>query len=954
MLVRVRGLLLAALLGGAPAACGPQQPVRGAPDPLPPATITTVPPVVVTPPSAPPPPPVAPADPAARSVPPAEAFKLGLMPLDATRVPAFAQAHPTYDGRGVLIAILDSGIDPSVPGLQKTSDGLAKVLDLRDFSGEGRIALRRIERRGDTLLVGARKLLGASRIAGLAEGGVMWGGALDELALGKAPAADMDGDGTVGDTLPVVVVRSGANWVLFADTQGNGTLADDTPIRDYAVAREAFGWSRTNREPSVHLAANFADSAGAPRLDLFFDTSSHGTHVAGIAAAHDLYGVSGFDGVAPGARLLGLKIANDARGGVTVTRSMAFALDYAIRFAAERKMPLVVNLSFGVGNEREGRARIDAIVDSMLAKHPEVAMAVAASNDGPGLSTVGFPGSATRVVAVGATQPLVFSGVARSDTLHDPMAPFSSRGGELAAPDIAVPGTAYSSVPNFAIGGEQESGTSMATPHVAGLIARLLSGLVAEQRPVDGRRAIQALRASARPVPGASAVDAGAGQPELGTAWAILAGDATLPRVAVDVGSVRGRGAVWFTRDDGTTRRTGDIGTVVTLRGVDAPLRAPLKLRASAPWIHVPATAPIDAGQAKFTVRVDAVGDSAGVLEGGIDVLDGDLRVAVIPVTLRTPLAAAVRVASQHVEVAAGGVARVVIPAEAGRGMQIEVATPTQSGQATASLHEPGGMPFRDGASLPAGSGDGAALFDLGANDVVGGFYELDVVAGPLAGATATVTVRRAPLTLDAKRGADSLRITATSLVGTALSVRMRVGLIGAEQRIAVKRTGSAPVRIKVAVPNWAARLQVDARMPAEQWERVTDVGLTFRDRHGRQFDESPINYAFARAAPELPPGVAGDSIELELAPAFAEQDSAEWSADLVVRFYAERVVGLDDGGSSYRPVAARATTTYAFRGGKLPVDLPSGFSPVVLVLAQEGDDAIWTREVVLPGGVGP
>ena len=192
------------------------------------------------------------------------------------------------------------------------------------------------------------------------------------------------------------MVRATDGWVLLADTDGDGSLAGERPVHDYLVGRESFGWAPKGGRPRVNLAANFPRTAPAPRLDLFFDTGGHGTHVAGIAAGHDIYGVAGFDGVAPGAQLLGLKIANSAQGGISTTGSMLRALDYAIEFAASRRLPLVLNLSFGVGNEIEGKARIDGIVDSVLAAHPDVVLTISAGNDGPGLSTIGFPGSASR------------------------------------------------------------------------------------------------------------------------------------------------------------------------------------------------------------------------------------------------------------------------------------------------------------------------------------------------------------------------------------------------------------------------------------------------------------------------------------------------------------------------------------------------------------------------------
>ncbi|MBO1912754.1 S8 family serine peptidase, partial [Microvirga sp. 3-52] len=96
----------------------------------------------------------------------------------------------------------------------------------------------------------------------------------------------------------------------------------------------------------------------------------------------------------------------------------------------------------------------------------------AAGNDGPGPQTVGSPGSFIESFSIGATDR------------HDQIASFSSRGpvfwpdenGERVRhvkPEVSAPGhQIYSAVPNGGYG--VKSGTSMATPHVAGAIALIL------------------------------------------------------------------------------------------------------------------------------------------------------------------------------------------------------------------------------------------------------------------------------------------------------------------------------------------------------------------------------------------------------------------------------------------------------------------------------------------------
>src|SRR5690349_4217966 len=187
-----RRLSIACLALGAACGGSPARPAT-APTPRSPATAGAVPPGP------------APADAVAApgrepALPPAVALMAGLMPLKSTGVDAFRARHPTYDGRGVLIAILDTGVDPGVNGLITTSTGSPKVIEARDFSGEGRVSLAPVAPGDDgTVSVGGQKLAGAARIGRLTRAATWYAGVLRELPLGKVPGADLNGDGNNTD-----------------------------------------------------------------------------------------------------------------------------------------------------------------------------------------------------------------------------------------------------------------------------------------------------------------------------------------------------------------------------------------------------------------------------------------------------------------------------------------------------------------------------------------------------------------------------------------------------------------------------------------------------------------------------------------------------------------------------------------------------------------------------------
>ncbi len=888
-----------------------------------------------------------------RVAPPQVAYAHGWMPLASTGIDRFLRAHPDFDGRGVLVGILDTGIDPSIPGLATTTTTSPKLIDLRDFSAEGAVPLEPVAAKGDSVTVGTRRLGGFGRVVALNTNGPYYAGTIAEIPLGEAPASDLNRNGTVGDTLPIVVTRASDGWVLFADTDGDGSLAGEKPIHDYLVARESFGWAPRGLTPRLGIAANFTEASGRPALDLVFDVFGHGTHVAGIAAGHDIYGVSGFDGVAPGAQLLGLKIANGANGGITTTGSMVRAMDYAIRFARERHLPLVLNMSFGVGNEIEGGARIDAIVDSILQANPDVVMAISAGNDGPGLSSLGFPGSTGTAIGIAATLPSSFLAPGPNGApLPDQLAYFSSRGAEVAKPDIATPGMAYSTVPRWNAGDEVEQGTSMAAPHASGLAALLVSGLAQAHKPIDARAIKQALMVTASPTPDMTYLDEGTGVPDVVKAWTWLEQGHVVPSVgvrAVGLGDVSAavRRALPSTHDT--------VQTFELLRPASAP-PATYTLRSDSPWLTAPKTIMLRGERTRVEVRYarEALGEQGahvGVVSGWAeDTLAGPAFRLVNAVIVSAPISDRVDTLRAGERLPSGGLLRTFFRADSLRPFALTVATGSRAEHALAFLHEPDGMPFRDEGARPAGFEQQSAEYEADARDVVSGAYESVVVGLPGHPATATVTLEQSPVSLRAVPQGDGVRATFGNLTKTPVTAEVGMHLGGAAREETITATGSAPVRIPFVLSGWSRGVVVDITMDRAQWGRFTDFGVILNDSVGRQLGKKPLNYAFGRLQVEAEPGHGDKPVVLTLLPGFADPaDSQKWSLHASIRLYADSSVVLGSTTDSNKvTIAPGKSAMVSFTmPSETPRPLGEKFVPLGLLIARVNGRS-WTRETTL------
>jgi tripeptidyl-peptidase II len=888
-------------------------------------------------------------------VPAEAAYAHGWMPLASTGVEQFLRQHPDYDGRGVIIGILDTGLDPGIPGLIKTSTDAPKVLDLRDFSNEGSVPLQRVIPRGDSVEIGGHRLGGFGRVTALSTTGPYYGGTIAEIPLGPPPASDLNANGNDSDTLPVVVTRATDGWVLIADTDGDGSLAGERPVHDYLVARETFGWAPKGRAPRLDVGVNFSGGTGDPELDLVFDISSHGTHVAGIAAGHDMYGVTGFNGVAPGAQLLGLKIANSAQGSITTTGSMLRAIDYAIKFAKARHLPLVLNLSFGVGNEIEGTARIDAAVDSILAANPDLVFTISAGNDGPGLSTMGFPGSAWRGIGVGATLPASFLPPDPvSGHRDDELAYFSSRGGEVAKPDLVTPGVAYSTVPRWSTGQEIEQGTSMASPHAAGLAALLVSAMVQEKHEIQAADIKQALMVTARPRAGETFVDQGTGLPDVDQAYEWLRGNRHVPDFVLRATNEQGRASAGY-----HVRTAGESSWVqkFELTRPRSAAAQTYRLRSDMPWASVPARVVMSGPTSTVEVRYNlstlkSPGAYVATITGwDSDSLTGPVFRLVSTIVAPEALTAGVRDLRSGVQVEPGTQLRSFFLADSARPFEVRVSGARLGQKGLAFLHEPDGMPYRDESARPIGTADREAVYQVDGRDVVPGVYEVVAVAPSAQPLGANVKVIHSPLRLQLARDQSGASARLTNVTSAPVQTEVGVLLGGGERTQTVTAQGSTPRRIPFVAPAWARAVVIDLTMDRAQWGRFTDFGFTLFDSAGRQIEKQPLNYAFGRLQAKLPDGHGDMKVEVGLFPGFADPKSDEnWTLRAAIRLYSDSAVALEPKGpvDSALTVAPGKTATLGFALPASPFPLGDGFFPLAVLVART-DERSWTREGGLP-----
>ncbi|MFL5994831.1 MAG: S8 family serine peptidase [Streptomyces sp.] len=292
-------------------------------------------------------------------------------------------------------------------------------------------------------------------------------------------------DGKVQASLDVSVPQIGAPEVWKAGYDGKGVKV---AVLDTGV----------DAGPP-DLAGKIAESKSFVPGQTVQDGHGHGTHVASTIVGSGAASDGRRKGVAPGAELLVGKVLNNAGSGQTSW--ILEGMDWAAKSGAK-----IVSMSLG-GTASGPSDVLSETVDELSASTGTL-FVIAAGNSGPGARTVGTPGIADSALTVGA--------VDKSDKL----ASFSSRGPRLGdsavKPEITAPGVSITAAraAGTTMGTPVDdnyttaSGTSMATPHVAGAAA-----LVAQAHPDWTGQQIKAdLASTAKTMPDATVFEQGDGR----------------------------------------------------------------------------------------------------------------------------------------------------------------------------------------------------------------------------------------------------------------------------------------------------------------------------------------------------------------------------------------------------------------------------------------------------------
>jgi len=212
--------------------------------------------------------------------------------------------------------------------------------------------------------------------------------------INNRPSAVNEPDNLNGTGVLVGIIDSGIDYTHpdFCNADGSTRIAalwdqsvdSENPPSGYRLGT-LFSEEQINRALKEEVREN--QRKIVPSVDL----SGHGTHVAGIAAGNGRASSGRYRGVAFESRLLIVKLAEVRSGRATVsgTARLMEAVDFCVRYAMERNLPLALNLSYGTQEgAHNGRSLLETYLN-MVSSMAKCVICVGTGNDGVGRKHAG-------------------------------------------------------------------------------------------------------------------------------------------------------------------------------------------------------------------------------------------------------------------------------------------------------------------------------------------------------------------------------------------------------------------------------------------------------------------------------------------------------------------------------------------------------------------------------------
>ena len=463
------------------------------------------------------------------------------LPTRDMGVPQFISAHPTFDGRGVTVAIVDLNIDMLTPELQtaKTLDGkpTRKILDIRSAAASaidpsddrGRLTSYIKVDMAEEVHSATPVVVHKDQRYVLPQAGSFLIGTVDER-MNDNPKGDLNLDGNpLGSNGLFAVLWDDKTNTVWVDTNQDRSFADEKALNDYHIKGDIGLFGKDNPAGPTRKTVGFAVQTDAAHRLVFITPglALHGTAITGSAFGKGFFGGS-LNGVAPEAQIVLVPF-------VGIAHSLIESLIVAVKHP---QVDIVSIQAFYHMDLNDGDSTLSTVCDRLVERYKKPIFA-AAGNSGDLINIVPEGSAARLVITVGSyisrETSAVNYGVAtvRQDNIDIA----SSRGPTetgVFKPDILAPTMTLTTIPSYLppqtynntyelpVGYGVVGGTSTATPMAAAGTALLISAAKQSGVPYDASRLRWAITSSARYLSEYGAYEQGAGLLQIGHAWEVL------------------------------------------------------------------------------------------------------------------------------------------------------------------------------------------------------------------------------------------------------------------------------------------------------------------------------------------------------------------------------------------------------------------------------------------------